>query len=293
MAAVTPHLLGLPREIRNHIYSYLFRDFELIGSLQVKTTKDPYHEFSIRVRNAPLLNVLLSHSQLRNEYMSADCCRKTSVLIHWGSSHFALSDGSAIAQTSHRMRVVLAKAKHVTVSIMAVQPTDLATLGLELTKVVTSHVHGLHSLRMVFWLTCQFVKHQDLSAVLCTPFATTIPNISIALPPSVAGLPMTRYGRGFHVGYTFQAAYEWPTPYLSHKVSYITAYYYGSSDSIKHNWSGKDLVDIQRPLPYQRHALEELPENIASALVRQSALVLEWKEWLEGGGAEGTLAKRE
>ncbi|KAF2821435.1 hypothetical protein CC86DRAFT_459083 [Ophiobolus disseminans] len=65
------HLLGLPRELRDIIYNYLDQDLRWKDN-------DKYPH----VQNAPLLSVLLVHSQIHDEYLHARCFRAPVVEIH-------------------------------------------------------------------------------------------------------------------------------------------------------------------------------------------------------------------
>jgi hypothetical protein len=57
-----PHLLTLPREVRDNIYSYLHHE-----------VSRHYQNRRLQLKNAPIVAVLLTHSQLYHEYQDADC----------------------------------------------------------------------------------------------------------------------------------------------------------------------------------------------------------------------------
>jgi hypothetical protein len=58
-----PHLLGLPRELRNIIYSYLHEPLRTEGGTPLDKTP-----FTVEIVNAPCYNLLLAHPQLEAEY---------------------------------------------------------------------------------------------------------------------------------------------------------------------------------------------------------------------------------
>lgn len=75
-----PHLLTLPREIRNEIYRHLSHDVSLRFCGDGDTLVGPY---TARLTNAPILSVLLTHSRLYQEYMDAAWCRNVCVSMDW------------------------------------------------------------------------------------------------------------------------------------------------------------------------------------------------------------------
>lgn len=74
-----PHLLTLPLEIRYEIYQYLHRSFFIIAN--ATGTLSGFHYLFICINDAPLLNVLLASSQLRDEYQNAACFRDLRLTI--------------------------------------------------------------------------------------------------------------------------------------------------------------------------------------------------------------------
>jgi len=282
MASVGPNLLSLPREIRDKILSYLHRDIEYEGPLYTDATDDRYMAVSVRLENAPLLNVLLTHSQIRDEYKDADCFRKLSAILRWGTSPWVLMDPNAPRITDDLIFDALARASNVTVTVSTIPMTDLYTLGSDLAKLGASHVPNLDALRIIFWTTCGFLKHEHLKYYLSRPLATTMLDVPIPFPIAVAGLPVTKRGRGFHVGHTFMLGYDNPTNELAHKISRVEACCYGLTNASTKHWTQANIVDVQKPLPYQPYALSELPEDAANELVERSSKVLEWGEETRG-----------
>jgi hypothetical protein len=76
----TPHLLTLPRELRDQIYSYLSDDdpgWRLTGLFSPKPVQFRFH-------NAPNLSVLHTHPRLRTEFFEADWTKELSVTFRLG-----------------------------------------------------------------------------------------------------------------------------------------------------------------------------------------------------------------
>ena len=75
MATTTtrPHLLTIPREIRHEIYGYLHYEIRIDWHWCETDHPDYWELADLTYRNAPLLNVLLFHSRLHDEYLDSAC----------------------------------------------------------------------------------------------------------------------------------------------------------------------------------------------------------------------------
>jgi hypothetical protein len=83
MSHTTPSLLGLPRELRDEIYSYLHHETYVQWQwtpLEMTDLKFLGKQ-RLELHNAPQLSVLLAHSQLRDEYMESACFKNLSTSI--------------------------------------------------------------------------------------------------------------------------------------------------------------------------------------------------------------------
>jgi hypothetical protein len=82
MSSPAPHLLGLPREIRDIIYGYLYHDIELDWGYSITPFPADAHYFQkVRFENLPLPNVHLSCSRLHEEYRQAKHLQTPSLTI--------------------------------------------------------------------------------------------------------------------------------------------------------------------------------------------------------------------
>jgi hypothetical protein len=66
MTPPTAHLLTIPRELRDQIYSYLTHSFQ-----RTWISQDQRFSCVIRYENAPLPSLFLAHTRLRDEYLEA------------------------------------------------------------------------------------------------------------------------------------------------------------------------------------------------------------------------------
>lgn len=71
MTTTSPSLLTLPRELRDHIYSYLTQNLNFCVFYDIDNLSEVRSEkaFTIHIENAPIAGVLLSHPRLHNEYL--------------------------------------------------------------------------------------------------------------------------------------------------------------------------------------------------------------------------------
>jgi hypothetical protein len=73
----TPHLLTVPREIRDQIYSHLHRKIQLHHT----PLRDVALRIDVSLKNTPLISVLLMHPRLRAEYTQSPSFKKLSLKI--------------------------------------------------------------------------------------------------------------------------------------------------------------------------------------------------------------------
>jgi hypothetical protein len=77
IAPATLSLLRIPRELRDQIYSYLHYETSL-DPLQYLLLRGYDDTSSLILTNAPIVNLLLMHPQIKAEYMESDCFKSLS-----------------------------------------------------------------------------------------------------------------------------------------------------------------------------------------------------------------------
>jgi hypothetical protein len=70
MASAAPHLLPIPREIRDEIYEYFSHEVVIERGWELTSHNGIFKRE--RFANAPVVSVLLSHSRLHDEYIQSD-----------------------------------------------------------------------------------------------------------------------------------------------------------------------------------------------------------------------------
>ena len=140
-----PHLLILPREVRNLIYEYLTREVELRGIAK-------FGDFPVIValHNAPYINILLTHSRLHDEYKDSSAFLELAATVsHWNvAAEIADAEWLTDSATVDRDQTAMRHVKIATVQY--IHRTDDSTNDL-ITKLLTQLVEDmsmLHTLRL-------------------------------------------------------------------------------------------------------------------------------------------------
>jgi len=83
MSLPAAHLLMLPRELRDQIYEYLGRDLCVVWGRGFAGWKEGQLSSTVEVQvdNAPFINVLLTHSRLKEEYMQSPVFKRLSLTL--------------------------------------------------------------------------------------------------------------------------------------------------------------------------------------------------------------------
>ncbi|KAF3008437.1 hypothetical protein E8E13_002951 [Curvularia kusanoi] len=89
VATSQPHLLTLPREIRDMIYGYLTQDRQL--PLKSISQVDGFRTL-VEIKKPPYVDVLLTHSRLRDEYLQSTCFKDLSLVIYTCAKYEGLEE---------------------------------------------------------------------------------------------------------------------------------------------------------------------------------------------------------
>jgi hypothetical protein len=127
MTSAQPHLLTIPREIRNEIYSYLHQRITFQDHILMKLFDGRSLDATLCFENAPLISVLLTHSRLYDEYKEPDCFRiPSAVLYAFYNDHLR-----GFASCSMRnVLTTLARMQHITLLVSDVRDQARTTSRL-------------------------------------------------------------------------------------------------------------------------------------------------------------------
>jgi len=85
MTSSRPHLLTLPREVRNIIYSHMYQPINFDWSYKILPfPQDGSYTVPCQVRRAPLLSVLLSCTQIHDEYSQSALVQSMTIALDVG-----------------------------------------------------------------------------------------------------------------------------------------------------------------------------------------------------------------
>jgi hypothetical protein len=91
-ASQMANLLTLPREIRDQIYTYLTRDLTVQWHRGIDDWKSTLETtVDIEIKDAPLFHVLLTPSQLRDEYLESTVFKRFSIMLRFAPRRMFIS----------------------------------------------------------------------------------------------------------------------------------------------------------------------------------------------------------
>ena len=260
MAANPPHLLSLPREIRNQIYSYLHKEMKVHNERE--STRFNVHE--VRLENAPYTSVLLVNSKIYHKYREAACFRELAAVVNIGTSVWKDSavsvkelDPSALSLVRHVTIVdklfYQKKLERIEKYIRARMPIlrtvrHLSVAGLP-TFVEDSNLFSVWPPTHV-----DTEKHSPTAAFLGLPLA----QMAIAKHVEDSDLSEVRYG-----------IFDIPDiSELYHEVSTLRLVLYTTDDPKKHAWTPEEGNDYWA----SRSHYSKYPQSLLNSLSPEEKL---------------------
>lgn len=283
MAANPPHLLTLPREIRNQIYSYLHKE------VVVHTRREPsVSVVQLRLENMPYMSVLLINSQIYYEYREADCVRNLAARIdlsfdfqYWTQSPFMVRQPKVSA---------LSFVRHVT--IVDKRPNSVGLVSIE-----TFLENNMPMLRTVRYLegfaleglakTCVLHDSKLFSDWPLTHFDTDEQTVAGAF----LGLPLVQMAVAKRVEFyhpcllgtdpfsTWQLVQQHDPTGLFHAITTMKFVSYTIDDPKKYTWTPEQGNDCwPSRCPYPQDVLDSLTPEKQAQIARLSTALVNWKE---------------
>lgn len=130
-----PNLLTFPREIRDNIYSHLHHEVVL----SVPTDPIERRTQHLKVVNAPIVAVLLTHPQLHHEYRDADCFKNLSGMLYCS----ALLDHPTTSSTADSR--VLSQIRHLEIA----GPVTTDPRNFSFIREISSNEDFFHHIRLL------------------------------------------------------------------------------------------------------------------------------------------------
>jgi hypothetical protein len=266
MAANPPHLLTLPREIRNHIYSYLHKEVD------VHNECNPYPgpsilDVRVRLENAPYTSVLLINSQIYHEYREADCFRNLATHVDMGMNlRYWLKSTVMVRKLKLS---ALSFVRHVTI-------VDKRCMGLGMIEKYLGE-------KMPMLRTVRHLRDAGETSILedsklfsdwpLTHFDTD----EHLLPRAFLGLPLVQMAIAKHVQCCDVRSY--PEGSLFHAIKTIRLVLYTTDGPKKHTWTpeqGNHYWNLR--FPYPQDFMDSFVPEKQTQIARLSTTLFNWKE---------------
>jgi hypothetical protein len=266
MTSAKPHLLTIPREIRNEIYSYLHQRIKFQDEILMQYAEGSTRDAHLCLENAPLINVLLTHSRLYDEYKESDCFRIPSAVLNvFYNDHIR----DFLSYSMRNVLTTLARMQHIT--LLVPQAKDQASTMSRLFESLTRLGAAPCFVQFIFRY---FRPHVDDVRDLQQSALSQVPHIPMELPKELGRLSLSCSGGGHRTGY---GGYSGGRHYL--RIDRLYVYCYTQGRSAATTCKFKYLLGVQNWLAYPTDMLEKLPENARRELVQLASSIQGWREW--------------
>ena len=259
---IGPHLLTLPREIRDNIYEYLHRTIRP-GSLNISSTQTLH----LVLKNAPYPAVLRVHSLLYQEYLEADCIRNLEAEITFRydflPSHFE-DEQWAIA--------ALPPVHHITISIW--QPDSQLLDSLEC--YLKPRLPTLRSVRLALSESLGTFTDAQVTADMGPWNAQMSP----CLPAVFLELPSVQVAEAHHVGYSGRIIPKHTDPLSTriHHMRHLKTSLYTFDNPTKYLWTQHHVLTFWRSDHYPREVLSTLSKERQDTLATWPLTLHQWQD---------------
>jgi hypothetical protein len=321
MGASPPNLLTLPRELRDHIYSYLTHqlDFnwhasDILSTRGADGNIQLIEPVSVRLVNCPFPSILCVHPLIYEEYHTA-CVGNLEAIIDPALQSLRSSQFRLDGKLNELSDAALACLRHVKLFITLHAKTAFHNLDwqqqLNLLHTLIKKADAVVTLRVA-------VRQQHL---MDSPTFNELQMPSVLIPaaqrladaeshPFLPNMPLTlddmqlvQRGDGYHVGYaptylgmrTPVSTMQQSTTRtytingreysLSHAIRKIGVYMYtrGGEEHSKRLWTVGEVVERWSMRKYPREAIESVSAERGAVLARSPFGL---SEWVEKRGAE-------
>jgi hypothetical protein len=306
-----PTLLGLPRELRDEIYSYLSHDVTVNWPCcELLDLGYGLDSLNVKIHNAPLLSLLLAHPQIYHEHLAA-CTNALCGTIDMTLIPRVVTSHVDDDAVNERAPVLISLLRHLILFIHIIiapqgTPQETRSIWTDIAAISAKLPH-LQTLRVAFANpeAGEPVEHADIRLAYFTDKHSAAKRTKfLPSPPlSIAGLRLRQCGEGYRVmhGTCFPlrradvASLYHPyvevlpgEPYmLLHDVDRIGVYSFAQS-------SGEE-VGLTREEVLRHWKVSAYPEEVVELLGAEGEDVKKWpmevKEWREirGDGVENWM----
>jgi hypothetical protein len=272
----SPHLLGIPREMRNLIYEYLYEErHELEIEAEFRAVAG--------LRNCPLVNVLLVHPQLREEYLDSRCFRNLSLYF----TNLAMYDAETVL-ASPKLRNISSAFRSVRECTVFVEldSFDDEISSESLWFCVETVVDGLAPNAQNLSVLCIAIQtvqphkfyHGDLSIFTNDEWA--MESDFSSPPPLLLGLPFAKGGEGYRLLNSRRVHSLSAPDRVSHDQHHVGIFTFslGRQKDMKHLISHGEIIEQWPTGACPPEVLRMLSEEDGQEVVSWSRQVMGWRD---------------
>ncbi|KAF9691814.1 hypothetical protein EKO04_010238 [Ascochyta lentis] len=266
------HLLTIPREIRNLVYVYLYKDLELRS---VSHIGDTHVIFGLV--NAPCLNLMLTHPRIYEEYKESESFTNLAASLT-NIDHFAdLWKWRKDAKTQQQDSEALSRIKHITLRFTHLpSPSPQDSSITKLIDALALRCPRLDTLMIGEFKHIEKYTDETLPKDLSFSTADTL----LRLPTHIVNLHLTQRAdcRWFH---SFCAA---TTPDdVTHSFFQVRLHTFSSRNGCRWRWTPEGLETNRTPPGYSRLLRKVVREYSARMVEQKPRTIVGWREECCGG----------
>jgi hypothetical protein len=276
MTPPTAHLLTIPRELRDQIYSYLTHSFQ-----RTWMSQDQRFSCVIRYENAPLPSLFLAHTRLRDEYLEAVRDKPPSATFIADSPRSILASLLEDNDFKYRGLELLYNAT----LVVDYRPPYEADFSLQLIPcivVLGARAPRLRTIQVALARRLATMSHKQLPMVrhIMNHVHTTAGYPS--MPANVIHLPLTQKTEAFHI------RYNEPDPMREsedkvHQVKHLAYFIFTNEDVEKYAWNQENALATWKPSKYPQEVLDTCPRE---SVERVASMPFELRDWKEQRGSD-------
>ena len=270
---MVPHLLTIPRELRDKIYEYLHSDIEkgyLVKFEGVKAAQ----AISVRTEQAPLSSVLLVHSRLYAEYRESVHFKDISVIFDVSSDPGPQTARKIFLQV---FGPILPQLRH------AVLLVDGLRIGgaWEGANCIFAAIPSLSESLETFQIACRTpdltterqVQDHMSSGRACLP---AFHSSDLEERRRIAGLAQVQIGISLSI--EFNPALSPPNSKRIHIVHTVDMYSFARSTRMGRYWTQEQLFGCWKPREYPEDLSRRISTTEMSRIRGRLGKALEWEE---------------